>query len=115
MVIALGEGGDGLEVGTAVAVLGGGGLRRGERGQRLVGVPAPDRTRQPRAGGRVPVNYGTAWFALHDRAGPRPGETVLVTGAAGERARRASWRWRRGRCRSPSWAARRRLRVAASA
>lgn len=29
------------------------------------------------------VAYGTAWFALHDRGRLKPGETVLVLGAAG--------------------------------
>ena len=31
----------------------------------------------------VPVNYGTTWFALHQRGNIQSGETVLVTGAAG--------------------------------
>lgn len=31
----------------------------------------------------VPVNYGTTWFALHERANLAAGETLLVTGAAG--------------------------------
>jgi NADPH2:quinone reductase len=31
----------------------------------------------------LPVNYGTTWFALHDRGHLREGETLLVTGAAG--------------------------------
>ena len=33
----------------------------------------------------VPVNYGTTWFALHQRGDIQPGETLLVTGAAGGR------------------------------
>tara|TARA_B100001559_G_C16418828_1_gene584067 strand:+ start:48 stop:1022 length:975 start_codon:yes stop_codon:yes gene_type:complete len=31
----------------------------------------------------VPVNYGTTWFALHERASLQSGETLLITGAAG--------------------------------
>ena len=31
----------------------------------------------------VPVNYGTTWFALHERAALQAGETLLITGAAG--------------------------------
>ena len=31
----------------------------------------------------VPVNYGTTWFALHQRGDIQPGETLLVTAAAG--------------------------------
>lgn len=34
-------------------------------------------------GAALPMNYLTAQFALHERAGLRPGETVLVHGAAG--------------------------------
>jgi NADPH2:quinone reductase len=31
----------------------------------------------------MPVNYGTTWYALHERAHLASGETLLVTGAAG--------------------------------
>ena len=31
----------------------------------------------------VPVNYGTTWFALHQRGNIQRGETLLITGAAG--------------------------------
>ncbi|MEE2682616.1 MAG: NADPH:quinone oxidoreductase family protein [Actinomycetota bacterium] len=31
----------------------------------------------------VPVNYGTTWFALHERASLQAGETLLITGASG--------------------------------
>jgi NADPH2:quinone reductase len=31
----------------------------------------------------IPVNYGTTWFGLHDRAKLAAGEWLLVTGAAG--------------------------------
>jgi NADPH:quinone reductase len=31
----------------------------------------------------LPVNYGTTWFALHERGRLAAGETLLVTGAAG--------------------------------
>ena len=31
----------------------------------------------------VPVNYGTTWFALHERGQLAEGETLLITGAAG--------------------------------
>ena len=31
----------------------------------------------------VPVNYGTTWFALHERGQLANGETLLITGAAG--------------------------------
>jgi NADPH2:quinone reductase len=31
----------------------------------------------------LPINYGTTWFALHDRGHLQAGETLLVTGASG--------------------------------
>lgn len=31
----------------------------------------------------IPINYGTTWFALHERGKLQPGEWLLVTGAAG--------------------------------
>ena len=41
------------------------------------------RRRPVRKAAALPVNYGTTWFALHDRGQLAAGETVLVTGAAG--------------------------------
>ena len=81
VVSAVGEGVD-LEVGTAVAVLGG-----GLREQNIVGASScfayPTDALSPAQAAAIPVNYGTAWFGLHDRAKLQPGETVLITGAAG--------------------------------
>ena len=81
VVSAVGEGVD-LEVGTAVAVLGG-----GLREQNIVGAGScfayPTDALSPAQAAAIPVNYGTAWFGLHDRAKLQPGETVLITGAAG--------------------------------
>ena len=81
VVSAVGEGVD-LEIGTAVAVLGGG-LREVNvaDADRVFAYPTDALT--PAQAAAVPVNYGTAWFALHDRAHVQPGETVLITGAAG--------------------------------
>jgi NADPH2:quinone reductase len=42
----------------------------------------PDSVPSAKAAGIV-INYGTTWFALHDRARLQRGETLLVTGAAG--------------------------------
>ena len=82
VVSALGEGVTGIEVGSAVAVLGG-----GLREQNVVGAgsvfPYPADVLTPAQAAAVPVNYGTTWFALHDRAHLEAGETVLITGAAG--------------------------------
>ena len=81
VVSAVGEGVD-LEVGTAVAVLGG-----GLREQNIVGAGScfayPTDALSAAQAAAIPVNYGTAWFGLHDRAKLQPGETVLITGAAG--------------------------------
>eukprot|EP00887_Chlorella_sp_A99_P005437 scaffold1.g5437.t1 len=38
---------------------------------------------QAAAGARLPVAFGTAWLALHDRADLQPGQALLVLGAAG--------------------------------
>lgn len=82
VITALGDGVDGPAVGTAVAVLGGG-LREVNvvAASSVFAYPTDALTAAQAAA--IPVNYGTAWFALHDRAHLRAGETVLVTGAAG--------------------------------
>lgn len=82
VVTAIGEGVEGLGIGTAVAVLGGG-LREVNVANAASVFPYPTGALTPAQAAAVPVNYGTAWFALHDRAGVRSGETVLITGAAG--------------------------------
>lgn len=80
-VVAVGEGVDEGRIGQRVMLLG-----TGLTEQAVVpatsayvvpaGVPAS-------AAAAIPVNYGTTWFALHDRARIQPGEWLLVTGAAG--------------------------------
>ncbi len=82
VITALGEGVEGLEVGAAVAVLGGG-LREVNVAAAGSVFPYPTDALSPAQAAAVPVNYGTAWFALHDRARVQAGETVLITGAAG--------------------------------
>ena len=82
VITALGDGVEGLEVGASVAVLGGG-LREVNVASAGVVFPYPTDSLSPAQAAAVPVNYGTAWFALHDRAHVQPGETVLITGAAG--------------------------------
>ncbi|WP_110180895.1 NADPH:quinone oxidoreductase family protein [Nocardioides solisilvae] len=82
-VAALGEGVTGLEVGQRVA----GVLPHGGAAD-LVAVPAdfvfplPDATSYDE-GAALPMNYLTAQFALAERGALKPGETVLVHGAAG--------------------------------
>lgn len=75
--------GAGFEPGTRVCGVGGWG-----GAAELVASPAdftfalPDATSYDE-GAALPMNYLTADFALAERAGLRPGETVLVHGAAG--------------------------------
>ena len=82
VITAVGDGVAGLEPGTAVAVLGGG-LREVNVVAAASVFPYPTDALTPGQAAAVPVNYGTAWYALHDRARVRPGETILITGAAG--------------------------------
>lgn len=80
-VIEVGDGVADLAVGDRVMMLGGGLVEQ-------VVMPAgslwklPDNFASDKAAA-VPINYGTTWFALHDRAHIRAGETLLVAGAAG--------------------------------
>ena len=80
-VVELGEGVTDLAVGDRVMMLGGGLVEQ-------VVMPAaslwklPDNFASDKAAA-VPINYGTTWFALHDRAHIQAGETLLVAGAAG--------------------------------
>jgi len=82
VVTELGEGVEGIEIGTAVAVLGGG-LREVNVAAANSVFPYPTASLSAAQAAAVPVNYGTAWFALHDRAQLQSGESVLITGAAG--------------------------------
>jgi NADPH:quinone reductase len=82
-VAALGDGVDGFAVGQRVAAV----LPHGGAAE-LVAVPADSTFALPDAtsydeGAALPMNYLTAQFALDERAGLQPGETVLVHGAAG--------------------------------
>lgn len=82
VVSALGEGVEGIEVGTAVAVLGGG-LREFNVVAPSSVFPYPTEALSAAQAAAIPVNYGTGWYALRDRARLQAGETVLITGAAG--------------------------------
>ena len=84
VVAALGEGVTGFRVGDAVLALpGGGGYAEASvaRADRMFALPAGMSFEQAAA---FPLVYQTAWFALHDRGGLQPGETVLAhAGASG--------------------------------
>lgn len=82
VVLAAGEGVEHLPVGTAVTVLGGGLAERNVVSAASC-FPYPIDHLSSAQAAALPVNYGTTWFALHDRAQLRAGETVLITGAAG--------------------------------
>ena len=79
-VAAVGEGVGGFEVGQRVLSLGGALADRAVVGTGTA-VAVPDGV-APEKAAALPTNYGTTWFALHDRARLQPGETLLVLGAA---------------------------------
>jgi NADPH2:quinone reductase len=81
VVTALGDGVHHLEVGQRVVLLGGG-LAEHVVTSAASAFPVPDGV-APAAAAAIPVNYGTTWFALHDRARLAAGERLLVTGAGG--------------------------------
>ena len=82
-VESLGAGAREFAVGDRVM----GHVRHGAARQRIA-IPADRLTKIPdgldfnRAAG-LTVTYGTTYYALKDRAGLRPGETLAVLGAAG--------------------------------
>ena len=83
VVAGLGTDVTGFEVGQRVAgVLSHGGAAEQAVVPAVSVFPLPD-TVSYDAGAALPMNYLTAHFALVERADVRPGETVLVHGAAG--------------------------------
>ncbi len=82
VISALGEGVEGLDVGTSVTMLGGGLREHNVVDEGSVFAYPTDALSAAQAAA-IPINYCTTWFALHDRAQIQEGETVLITGAAG--------------------------------
>lgn len=83
VVSAVGEGVDGVSVGDRVLVsTGAGGLAEKVVAPAGALVPVPDGVELVEASAFL-YAYGTSHHALKDRARLRPGETVLVLGAAG--------------------------------
>jgi NADPH2:quinone reductase len=80
-VSAIGEGVEGFAVGDRVAVMGGGLAERVAVASQSAFV-VPEGV-SPEAAAAIPINYGTTWYALHERGHLQAGETMLVTGAAG--------------------------------
>ncbi|MEE9414791.1 MAG: NADPH:quinone oxidoreductase family protein, partial [Acidimicrobiales bacterium] len=81
IVAEVGPGVEGFVVGERVLGLGGG-LAEQVVIPAMMAAAVPDEVSDEKAAA-LPINYGTTWFALHDRAKLTAGETVLVTGAAG--------------------------------
>jgi NADPH2:quinone reductase len=81
VIAALGEGVEGLAVGDRIVAMGGG-LAEKVVVQAGSAFKVPDGV-SPEAAAALPVNYGTTWYALHERIQLQPGQTMLVTGAAG--------------------------------
>ena len=80
-VIAVGEGVEDFIVGQKVISLGGG-LSEQALVHAQMSFGVPDSMDLVKAAA-LPMNYGTTWFALHDRAFIKSGESLLVTGASG--------------------------------
>ncbi|HEV8297054.1 MAG TPA: NADPH:quinone oxidoreductase family protein, partial [Acidimicrobiales bacterium] len=81
-VRAVGEGVTTFAPGHRVVTIAGKGLSECVVAPAAAAFPLDDRIASASAAALL-VNYGTAWFALHDRAHLQRGETLLVTGAAG--------------------------------
>jgi NADPH:quinone reductase len=81
VIDTVGEGVTGFDAGQRVVFLGGGLAETVvARAPDLISVPDGV---EPATAAALPINYGTTWFALHDRARIQDGEWLLVTGAAG--------------------------------
>lgn len=81
-VVAIGDGVTNHRVGDRVVTMGGRGLaeRSAVRASRSFAVP--DALAADKAAATI-VNYGTSWFALHERGALQAGEWLLVHGGAG--------------------------------
>jgi NADPH2:quinone reductase len=82
VVTELGDGVDTVAVGDSVLMTGGGLRELAVVAAGDVHVYPPD-VFSPEKAAALPVNYCTTYLALFERAQVEPGETVLVTGAAG--------------------------------
>jgi NADPH2:quinone reductase len=80
-VASLGEGVTGVAVGDRVVMMGGGLAEQVVMPAPAL-FPVPDGVSAASAAA-LPINYGTTWYALHERIKLEAGQTMLVTGAAG--------------------------------
>mgnify|MGYP001798639208 CR=1 FL=1 len=81
-IVAVGEGVTERSVGQRVAFLGSGGLAERVTHPASATFVVPDGVSAQTAAA-IPINYCTTYYALHARARLQPGESVLITGAAG--------------------------------
>jgi NADPH:quinone reductase len=81
-VVEVGEGVTDIAVGMRVMSMAGRGLAEKTVAAAGAVFVLPDGVPSDKAAA-LPVNYGTTWYALHDRGQLQTSETVLVTGAAG--------------------------------
>lgn len=82
VVSAVGDGVSNVEIGDRVLVMGNGGLAEKAEFPADACFPIPDAMSFEQASCLL-TNYGTTVFALDERARLQPGETMLVTAAAG--------------------------------
>lgn len=80
-VVEVGPDVSGVRVGQRVVAQGGKLAERVVLGANAV-FAIPDGVSSV-AAAAIPVNYGTTWYALHDRGHLQSGETLLISGAAG--------------------------------
>ena len=80
-IVGVGDGVTTHAVGDRVVTTSGG-LAEQVAVNAATAFPLPDSLSTAKAAA-LPVNYGTGWFALHDRARVQAGETVLVHAGAG--------------------------------
>lgn len=81
-VTAIGAGVERFAVGDRVMATGGRGLAESVVVSERRTWKIPTKLSATKAAAII-TNYGTTWFALHQRAHLQPGETLLVTGASG--------------------------------
>ncbi|HUP75378.1 MAG TPA: NADPH:quinone oxidoreductase family protein [Acidimicrobiales bacterium] len=81
-VAAVGDGVTTHRIGDRVVTMGGKGLAERSTVRAALSFAVPEAVPSAKAAAVI-VNYGTSWFALHERAALQPGEWLLVHGGAG--------------------------------
>ncbi len=81
-IVAVGQGVDPARIGERTLLMATGGLAQQVAGPAAKAFALPDSMSFTKAAALL-SNYGTTWFALHERAHLQPGEALLVHAAAG--------------------------------